>query len=73
MRVCVRACEFRGRGGALQPFLPLEEEPHHEDAEGQREGEIEVLSLGEGGFLRVLQVRPGDIVRKPKPLVPEPG
>lgn len=71
--MCVRACEFRGRGGALQPFLPLEEEPHHEDAEGQREGEIEVLSLGEGGFLRVLQVRPGDIVRKPKPLVPEPG
>lgn len=51
----------------------LEDEPHHEDAEGQGEDEVKVLRLREGGFLRVLQVRPGDIVREPEPLVPEPG
>lgn len=66
--VCVCAGEQ-----ALRPFLPLEDEPHHEDAEGHGEGEVKVLRLREGGFLRVLQVCPGDIVRKPKPLVPEPG
>lgn len=54
-------------------YESLEDEPHHEDAEGQGEGEVEVLRLREGGFLRVLQVCPGDIVRKPKPLIPEPG
>lgn len=72
--VRVRACVCAGGGEeGLQPFLPLEDEPHHEDAEGQGKSEIEVLSLREGGLLRVLQVRPGDIVREPKPLVPEPG
>lgn len=70
--VRVRACG-RGRGGALQTSLPFEEKSHHEDAKGQGEGEIEVFSLREGGFLRVFQVRPGDIVRQPKSLVPEPG
>lgn len=73
-RECVRACVCAGGGEeGLQPSLPLEDEPHHEDTEGQGKSEIEVLSLREGGLLRVLQVRPGDIVREPKPLVPEPG
>lgn len=54
-------------------YKSLEDEPHHQDAEGQGEGEVEVLRLREGGLLRVLQVRPGDIVREPEPLVPEPG
>lgn len=69
---CARVCVCAGEQ-ALRPFLPLEDEPHHEDAEGQGEGEVKVLRLREGGFIRVLQVCPGDIVREPKPLVPEPG
>lgn len=67
---CARVCAGEQ---ALRPFLPLEDEPHHEDAEGHGEGEVKVLRLWESGFIRVLQVCPGDIVRKPKPLVPEPG
>lgn len=63
----------QARGDARGSALPFEEQPDHEDAEGQGEGEVEVLRLREGGFLRALQVRPGDVVRQPEPLVPEPG
>lgn len=77
--------ERRGEAGGGEPeaaprpaaardaALPFEEQPDHEDAEGQRESEVEVLRLREGGFLRALQVGPGDVVRQPEPLVPEPG
>ncbi len=55
-------------------IIPLEDDPHREDPQGQRQRGEQVA-----GF-RVLhpgrwvgQIRPSDIVRKPEALVPEPG
>lgn len=53
--------------------LPLKEQPDHEHAESQRTRQIQILRLRKARLVCVFQVSPGDVVRKPEPLVPEPS